>query len=288
MELTILASSSSGNCALLHCGTDAILIDAGISCRRICQGLSREGLKPEHLTAILITHEHADHISGLTNLLKRWAVPIYAPKTVGHHLQWRIPGIEQNLHTLFPGNIAQIGSVEVLPFHTPHDTPESVGYRFAWGGASLGFCTDLGCVTEEVFSALRGVDAAVLEANHDEALLRYGPYPYALKRRILSDSGHLSNEACGVLAADLAENGTRYIILGHLSKQNNTPDLARQAVAGALGNTGAALYVAAPDEPLKIQIDAARQREDCVHAACKATLRGQTEREIFSGGSSGV
>lgn len=238
MQIHTIASGSGGNCTLVTDGTTAVLIDAGISARRIVSALGAFGLRPERLSGILITHEHTDHVCGLSTLLKHYEIPIFAPRTVANHLSWSIAGVETYMTVLPTGQDSRVGELCVLPFHTPHDTPESVGYRIE-GSGRFGLCTDLGHVTDEVLEGLRGVDAALIESNHDLDLLRDGPYPVPLKRRILSDRGHLSNSACGALAAALYESGTRKLVLGHLSRENNRPTLARECVLHTLTRAGA-------------------------------------------------
>lgn len=156
---------------------------------------------------------------------------------MANHLSWSIAGVDDYLTVLLPGQDYDIKGLTVLPFHTPHDTPESVGYRLT-GSSSFGFCTDFGHVTDEILEGLRGVDAAVIEANHDLEMLKNGPYPYPLKRRILSDNGHLSNDSCGLLAKELYKHGTRKLVLGHLSRENNLPSIARRSVLGVLSSEG--------------------------------------------------
>lgn len=238
MHITTFASGSSGNCALVSAAGTKILVDAGISLRRINTFLRAEGLTPEELVGVLITHEHSDHVSGLDMLLKYHEVDIYAPRTVANRLAGIKPRTEGRIKIIEPGVPFDLNGVRTLAFRTPHDTPESVGYRFDCESGSLGVCTDLGHVTKEVFNAMRGVDTALIESNHDEEMLRYGQYPVYLKRRILSDRGHLSNESCGELAVHLARSGTERIVLGHLSRENNTPGKAFRAVSAALAANG--------------------------------------------------
>ena len=237
MQIYTIASGSTGNCTLVRDGDTAVLIDAGISAKRIVTALNGLGVIPERLSGILITHEHTDHICGLSTFIKHYEIPIFAPRTVANHLSWSIAGVDDYLTVLLPGQDYGIDGLSVLPFHTPHDTPESVGYRLT-GSRVFGFCTDFGHVTDEILEGLRGADAAVIESNHDLDMLKNGSYPFALKRRILSDNGHLSNDSCGALASQLYKSGTRNIILGHLSRENNLPSLARKCVSGRLSAEG--------------------------------------------------
>lgn len=237
MRIFTIASGSSGNCTLICDGDTCILIDAGISARRIRAALDSFGLSPDQLDGILITHEHSDHICGLKTLIKHFDIPILAPRTVANHLRWSIAGVEDYIVELKAKREDKVGGLSVLPFHTPHDTPESVGYRIT-GSSVFGFCTDCGHITDEVLEGLCGSETAVIEANHNLDMLRTGPYPVMLKRRILSDSGHLSNDCCAELALKLYDSGTRQFILGHLSRENNTPELAYGSVSEAFLREG--------------------------------------------------
>jgi len=237
MQVHVFASSSRGNCALVSSAGTHILIDAGISMRRIKNALGELGLGPKDISGVLVTHEHSDHIAGLASMVKQHQLPVYAPRTVGNHLRWSIAGIDDYLCEIPVGSDFRIGEITILAFPTPHDTPQSVGYRME-AGALFGYCTDLGRVTGEVLEGLSGVDAAMIESNHDVEMLRCGGYPVQLKRRILSDRGHLSNDACGELAARLARDGTASLVLAHLSRENNRPELAEKTVSEALEREG--------------------------------------------------
>ena len=259
MRAVTFASGSGGNCTLVSQGDTHILIDAGISMKRIVACLADRGLTPAELGGVFITHEHSDHVSGLGMLLKHYPLRVFAPRTVAARLCGQLPQAEERLtvlHTLIP---LSLHDMTVTAFHTPHDTDESVGYRFDSAEGSFGFCTDLGQVTEEVRGALRGVTGAVIECNHDEEMLRHGPYPVYLKRRILSDHGHLSNEMCGALAVFLAENGAGELILGHISRENNTPQRAYAAVQAALTAAGLSptVLIAPPFGPAEIEVRSA-------------------------------
>ncbi len=256
MQLTVFASGSSGNCLLLSGGRTNILIDAGISTRRLAVLLDDCGLSLQDIGGVLITHEHSDHISGLKGLVKRSLCPIYAPRTVASRLRGILPETEEKLHVIPVGEDFSIASLTVRAFHTPHDTLESVGYRISCGGV-FAIATDMGCVTEEVRENLRGASTVLIESNHDENMLRFGPYPAALKRRILSDRGHLSNEDCAALARELAESGTGTIILGHLSRQNNTPSAALRTAKAALADLPVSVYCAPELGCLSLRVEEA-------------------------------
>ena len=253
MKIRVFASGSTGNCLLVSDSQTHILIDAGISMRQ-CQGfLSEAGLSRSELAGVLITHEHSDHISGLETMAKRWELPVCAPHTVAARLLGRNPALQERLRVIPVGEDFLLGGLRVRAFHTPHDTDESVGYRVA-GGAVFALATDMGQVTDEIRAGLTGADAVLIEANHDLQMLRDGPYPLYLKRRILSERGHLSNNACASLARELAESGTREIILGHLSRENNRPALALETVGAALAGLDVHLSCAPPLGPLTVEL----------------------------------
>lgn len=221
--------------------------------KRIRQALINLDTDLSNVGGILVTHEHSDHISGLAMIAKHYKIPIYAPRTVSNHIRRVTAFVDELMCEIPVGEAFSLCGVSVMAFRTPHDTPESVGYRID-GDFSLGYCTDLGCVTDEVRQALLGVQVAVVESNHDVDVLRNGNYPYFLKRRILSDEGHLSNDACAELAALLVQNGTRQLMLAHLSRENNTPEYAEEAVLARLMRDGGVrgrdfeLYIAPQNE----------------------------------------
>ncbi len=238
MRAIIFASSSSGNCLAVSHGGTHILIDAGISMRRIVASAAQAGLTMGNIGGVLITHEHSDHVSGLKTLLKNYPVELYAPHTVANRIMGMLPDAMGRTHIIPVGERFTIGELSLTAFHTSHDTDESVGYRIDADGESFAVATDTGRVTDEMLSELTGVDAVLIEANHDVQRLLDGPYPPYLKRRILADTGHLSNADCAALARTLVERGTRQVILGHLSRTNNTPQLALDTVASVLDGLG--------------------------------------------------
>ncbi len=258
MKLVTFASGSSGNCALVEDGNCRVLIDAGVSMRRIGAGLSRRGLTFADVDAVLITHEHSDHVAGLPMIVKYHGTPVYAPRTVGNHLLRSVVGLEDCVTLIRQDEPFFVKDLRITAFSTPHDTDESVGYLMEGAEGRLGFCTDTGSVTEEMVSALCGCNAALIEANHDPDMLRLGRYPWPLKRRILSPRGHLSNPDCAALACTLAHSGVHSIALGHLSRENNTPDRAYSAVREALDGEGfrnVRLAVAPEDGDLIIEVE---------------------------------
>lgn len=250
MELTTFASGSTGNCALVSAGRTRVLVDAGISFLKLKTFLRALGCTPEELSGVLITHEHSDHIKGLSTLVKRTELPVFAPRRVAVELWRRLPETDGCIQTVPVDEPFFLGDVRVTAFETPHDTPQSVGYRFDGKTGAAAVCTDLGHVPESVRCVMAGVDTALIECNHDVERLRLGPYPISLKRRILSERGHLCNEDCGDLAVFLAREGARTLVLGHISKENNTPDLALETVGAALAaaDCGGVTLLAAPAE----------------------------------------
>lgn len=254
LSITTLASGSEGNCALVSGGGAAVLIDAGVSCRRILASLEKLSFDPASLSAIVITHEHSDHICGLATLQRRLGIPVYTSHGTARQLAYRIAFAPGDLRAFSPGASFSLGGLTVGSFPTSHDAADSVGYTFACGGVRLALATDLGMVTPAVLDAVLGSDAVIVETNHDVELLRAGPYPYPLKQRILSDRGHLCNEAGAELAARAVQAGAGLVILAHLSRQNNTPDRALAAVRRGMEALGldpkrAAVTVAPRSQP---------------------------------------
>ena len=241
LTLTTLASGSSGHAALVSEGGTHILIDAGISARRITTALKALGVAPADLAAVLITHEHSDHISGLATLSRQLPTPVYASYGTAGALVGKLPALEGRLFGFTPGESFQIGPLTVETFATPHDTAQSNGYAVSAGGRKAAVVTDLGYVTGAVLRGIRGADLLVAEANHDVEWVQSGPYPYHLKARILGDRGHLSNEAGAELAWTAVEGGARTVVLAHLSHENNTPARAHEVVRGVLERRGAAV-----------------------------------------------
>ena len=255
MRVCTIASGSSGNCVFVSAGGTHVLIDAGISCRRISTALKALGVGLDDLSGVLITHEHADHVAGLATMTKNHPVSLYATGPTLDAVRRRLPRIMGELIPVTAGERTDVGAMAVIPFATSHDTAASVGYAIAAGGRKMALATDLGFVSEEVCRGVAGADLLICETNHDVDWLRSGPYPYYLQQRILGDHGHLSNEAGAELAAWAAGQGTRTLILAHLSRENNTPARARQAVELKLRAYGlepgrdVTVAVAGPDEP---------------------------------------
>ena len=237
MELRFapLFSGSSGNATYVGCDDAHILVDAGLSGSRVTGELQKVGVDPRDLMAILVTHEHIDHIKGVGILSRKYDIPVYATEGTWRGMENKIGAVTlKNMRVFEPGQDFYIGSINIMPFSTPHDAAQPVGYSFETGGVRLAIATDLGHIKEGWLKQIRGADAALLESNYDPGMLETGPYPYELKRRISGKHGHLSNEDAGRVAVELAKNGARQIILGHLSKENNFPELAQQCCRMAL------------------------------------------------------
>ncbi len=233
MELCSIASGSSGNC--IYVGTDDthIMIDAGISGKRIENGLNSIGLKTSELQGILITHEHSDHISGLGVVARRYGIPMYATEGTVEAIK-RIPSVGKIDELLFrpieAGKDFTIGDMKIEPIAISHDAAEPVAYIVRQGDKSMGVITDLGIYDDNIVERLQGLDVLLLEANHDVHMLQAGRYPYPLKQRILSERGHLSNESSGRLLGKVLHDNFKAVVLGHLSQENNYASLAYETV----------------------------------------------------------
>lgn len=234
MRLLSIASGSSGNCIYVGDNDTHILIDAGISGKRIEAGLNQNGLKTSDVNGILVTHEHSDHISGLGVLARRYGIPIYATmETIREIMRVKSLGaIEPGLFVpILPDREFKIEELTVHPFSISHDAANPVAYRISnEKEEKVAAATDMGTYNQYIVENLSGLSALLLEANHDVNMLEAGWYPYPLKRRILGNRGHLSNETSGRLLAELLHDGLKYIFLGHLSKENNLAELAYETV----------------------------------------------------------
>lgn len=269
MEVCTIASGSSGNCTLVQCGSTRVLIDAGISARRITTAMKDLGVEPDSLSAILVTHEHTDHICGIATLTKKLRVPIYTTAPTARQLCEKSAFLDDLIRTVEPGTGFELGSFWCESFATPHDTAGSAGFALSGDGCKMALCTDLGHVTREVWDGVAGADLLIAEANHDEDWVRSGPYPYYLKQRILGDHGHLSNEMGAALVCRAVEAGARTVLLAHLSAENNAPAHAREVVARQLRCAGVdperdiRLVVAPRSEPGQVYSLERKERAGC-------------------------
>lgn len=239
--VSVLASGSRGNSALVESSRARLLVDAGVSCRETFKRLKLVGLEPRSLSAILITHEHSDHVSGLATLAKKLDIPVFM--TGATHQAWarslrddagRLPKLAK-LEIFSAGRQFQIADILVMPFTIPHDAADPVGFTFHAEGTKIAFATDLGYMPASVRDHLRRCDVLILESNHDLEMLRVGPYPWSVKQRVMSRVGHLSNDSLAQFFAEDYDGGASHIVLAHLSEQNNHPEVARRTAEQALG-----------------------------------------------------
>jgi phosphoribosyl 1,2-cyclic phosphodiesterase len=233
-----IASGSSGNCIMVGTDNTTLLVDAGISKKRIIDGLKAADVNPADVDGILITHEHIDHVKSLGVLSRAYDIPIYATDATCRQLTYMKKQLGDFNYELFsdvrPDVSFSIGDIQITPHAIWHDAADPVCYTFTSNGKKAGIATDLGDFDDYIINALKDSDAMLIEANHDIRMLEAGPYPYQLKQRILGRRGHLSNEASGQLIRRLLNNHIHCIMLGHLSEKNNFPELAYATVAGEL------------------------------------------------------
>lgn len=231
-----LFSGSGGNSILISNSNSSLLVDAGVSAKRLDTMLHNLGFDPKMLDGIFVTHEHTDHISGIKVFAKRHNIPVFAHRDVLDAMDASLPAEITRFETT---ENMELNGIEIIPFLNSHDSVLCQGYRFNLPeGRSISVCTDTGYVTDDARKNIIGSDMVYLESNHEITMLQNGFYPYQLKKRILSDKGHLSNFACAEFATELVQNGTTRITLAHLSKDNNTPDIARQTTISALQQAG--------------------------------------------------
>jgi phosphoribosyl 1,2-cyclic phosphodiesterase len=256
VTVSVLASGSRGNCALIATSSTRVLVDAGLSGRETFKRLRALGERVEEISAILITHEHSDHVAGLYRLAIKLNVPVFI--TAPTHQAWKraardamrsgtasgqrslikdqgvAPELPKREH-FSAGRGFCIGDIEVMPFTIPHDAIDPVGFTFRAEGVKIGVATDLGYMPVSVRNHLRGCTVLVMESNHDVEMLRSGPYPWSVKQRVMSRVGHLSNDALAEFFSGDYDGGAEYLVLAHLSEQNNHPEIARAAAEHALG-----------------------------------------------------
>ena len=250
----MLASGSSGNTALLATGNTRILVDAGLSLKELAKRLASIGEELERLDAILITHEHSDHVSGLPVLARsrRVRAPIYMTRLTAPAIDWG--ETQPRLAPFQAGARLRIGDIDVQSFGIPHDAIDPVGFAFEAAGVRIGLVTDLGYIPESIRFHLRRTDLLMLEANHDLDMLKVGPYPWSVKQRVMSRVGHLSNKVMAEYLAEDLDSGTHRLVLGHLSEQNNHPAIVQMFATEALARRGLTtnLSIATQNAPTEV------------------------------------
>ncbi|MFT3850690.1 MAG: MBL fold metallo-hydrolase [Propionivibrio sp.] len=247
MRFASLGSGSRGNSLVVEAGASRVLLDCGFSAKSTLERLGRLGLAGEDISAILVTHEHGDHVSGVFRFASRFRIPVY----LTHGTQaatTRIADPMPQCRRVDPSSAFSVEAIEILPFAVPHDAREPVQYVFGDGKHRLGVLTDSGSITAHIVNMLRRCDALVLECNHDAELLAASDYPAMLKRRILGNLGHLENRQAAALLAEIETRRLQHVIAAHLSERNNRPDLARTALAAALNCTPEWIGVATQED----------------------------------------
>jgi len=239
MEFTVLSSGSTGNATVVQNESATVLVDVGLSMKRMNELFEEQGIQPANIDAVMITHEHSDHIKGLGALARKYDLPIYANEATWEALEKHIGNIaEEKKVVMQTGEALDFGTLRVESYGISHDAAEPVGYCFYDGEEKLSLATDLGYMSDKVKAAISDSDVLVLESNHDVEMLRMGRYPWNIKRRILSDVGHLSNEASGEALSGLMTAKLKRTYLAHLSREHNLMDLAKMTVRDVMEDHG--------------------------------------------------
>ncbi|CAM2870796.1 MBL fold metallo-hydrolase [Hathewaya histolytica] len=233
-----LYSGSSGNSIFVGSEKNKILIDVGLPGKNIDSALSTIGESPKDIKAIFITHEHSDHIKGAGVLSRKYNIPIYANEETWRCMYPKLGKLKEENIKILDNKYVEVGDLSIENYAIPHDAASPVGYAVYYKNKKVCIATDLGYFTEEVDAVIKDSDVVLLESNHDVEMLKFGPYPYSLKRRVLSNVGHLSNDACGEAIVKITNGKPKKIYLGHLSKTNNYPDLAYKTVENILLDNG--------------------------------------------------
>ncbi|MCF6094647.1 MBL fold metallo-hydrolase [Microaerobacter geothermalis] len=261
MKFSILASGSTGNSIYIESKETRVLVDAGLSGKQIEEALGKIGVDPNTLDALIITHEHVDHIKGIGVLARRYKLPIYTNQATWNQLGSAVGKVEEEqVKYLEIGEIKALNDLHVEAFGISHDAAAPMGFCFYQDNKKLGIATDLGYVSQKIKGILQNADALIFEANHDVEMLRMCSYPWNVKRRILSDIGHLSNETSGEALVDIIGEKTKKVYLAHLSKDNNMMELARLTIKNTLEDYGISteenltIYDTYPDRPTKLEV----------------------------------
>lgn len=233
LKFCSLFSGSSGNCQYIKTENTTILVDAGLSGKKIQQEIVNIGEDPKKVDAIFITHEHIDHIQGAGIMSRRLNVPIYANRKTWEAMGTYIGDIKsENIRIL--DECAEVGDLSIMPFDISHDAAHPVGYNIFYKNKKISLVTDTGCTNDLIINSIMDSDLLLVESNHDEDMVLIGPYPWTLKRRVLGEFGHMSNDTAGNLISRVVRRGTEIVLLGHLSKENNFPQLAYKTVENIL------------------------------------------------------
>lgn len=258
MQFCVLGSGSRGNCTLVEGGGTALLIDAGFSGREIRRRLAMLGRRPETLAAVLVTHEHNDHISGVGVVSRLAGIPVFANPATHRAAAGKL-GKPFAIREFGTGERFELGGLQIHPFAVSHDSADPVGFVISDGECRLGYCTDTGRITRLIEHHLAQCHALILESNHDPRMLREGPYPLSLQQRVRSGQGHLANEDAGGLLRKLAGGVLRHVVLAHLSEINNLPELALDAARIGLGQAGAHIGIEQASQGSPCQVIALRR-----------------------------
>ena len=239
LNFTSLYSGSSGNCLFVETNNTKILIDAGVSLKKIEKGLESFNVLPSDLDAVIVTHEHTDHIQSLGNLSKKFDIPVFATSKTYDAMPKQTEKItDKNKYNINIDEKFSIGDIEILPFKIPHDAADPCGFTLYANNKKISIATDVGHITNDILKHIDGSEFILLESNYDSNVLKYTKYPYKLKERIAGPSGHLSNKAAGQTINYLINSGLKKAVLGHLSKESNFPELAYQTVVDEILSNG--------------------------------------------------
>lgn len=252
LRFSVLASGSTGNAFYIESGETKLLVDAGLSGVQLERLFANININPEELSGLLVTHEHSDHIKGVGIFARKYNLPVYANEKTWRAMSKSIGKLSTEQKFEFQTNqVKTFGNMDVQSFEVSHDAVEPMFFTFHKGDKKIALVTDLGYVSERIKKTIENADAYIFEANHDVEMLRAGSYPWSVKRRILSDSGHVSNEDCGIALSEVIGNETKRIYLAHLSQDNNMKDLARMTVEQELQKRGITvdLFDTDPNEP---------------------------------------
>ena len=260
LKLCSLRSSSKGNATIIFDHETKILVDCGVSGKVIENCLKEIGIEASEIDAIVITHEHSDHIKGVGVVSRKYNLPIFATAGTWRAMKGQLGNIDEgNIRIFNVGESFMIKDIEVTPFKIPHDAAQPVGFTFEKDGTKVAVATDIGVMTKEIFDMIKGSRTVLLESNYDQLMLEAGTYPYELKRRIKGDLGHLCNEDAALTARDLIKTGTREIVLGHISQENNYPDLVFETTKLCLECNGFKV-----DRDVNLHV----MKKDCIGKVC--------------------